>query len=72
MFNMSLVKPQTQQVCFKINSQMSDSYFSAKGSHTSSFNDGTKPKNSGSTLNATTSIIFSAVVVAVTSVFFHD
>ena len=34
-------------------------FFSAKGSQTSSFNDGTKLKNSGPTLSATTSIIFS-------------
>ena len=40
-------------------------FFSAKGIHESSFNDGTKVKNSGPTLSATTSIIFSAVVVVV-------
>ena len=41
-------------------------FFSAKGSHIS-FNDGTKQKNSGPTLSATTSIIFSAVVVVAVS-----
>ena len=38
-------------------------FFSARGSETSSFNDGTKLKNIDPTLGATTSIIFSAVVV---------
>ena len=43
-------------------------FFKANGSHTSSFNDGTKLKNSGPTLSATTRIIFSAVVVVATDI----
>ena len=54
---------------------MGSIFFSAKGSHTSSFNDATKLKNSGPPLSVTTNIIFSAVVVvemAIKVELFHD